>query len=113
MKAFRLTTLLLLTALAAATLTVTGCSEHRAYYVAPGPPPPGPSLMDMAAHNGFRAGMDDGARDLYDGRGYRATHDRAFHDTPGYDPAFGPYGPYRDAFRNAYLRGYDRAFYRR
>ena len=32
---------------------------------------------------------------------------------PGYDPALGPFGPYRDAFRSAYVRGYDQAFYRR
>ena len=28
-------------------------------------------------------------------------------------PALGPYGPYRDSFRGAYLRGYDQGFNRR
>jgi hypothetical protein len=52
-------------------------------------------------------------RDAYHGFGYQPRRDRAFHDTPGYDPGLGPYGAYRDAFRSAYLQGYDRGFYRR
>jgi hypothetical protein len=58
-------------------------------------------------------GSDAGVRDAYGGFGYQPRRGRAFHDAPGYDPALGPYGPYRDAFRSAYLRGYDRGFYRR
>lgn len=57
--------------------------------------------------------MDDGARDSYNGLGYRPKHDRSFHETPGYDPRFGPFGAYQSYFRNAYLRGYDRGFYHR
>ncbi|MBS1799453.1 MAG: hypothetical protein JSS95_06460 [Acidobacteria bacterium] len=72
-----------------------------------------PPLVQQAESNGFRIGMDDGARDAYNGFGYRANHDRAFHETPGYDPRFGPFGAYQSYFRNAYLRGYDRGFYRR
>lgn len=103
--------------LAAATLFTAGCAS-RTYY-APGPPPPpvayynAPPLTERAEHEGFRIGSELGARDSYNGYGYRPKHDRAFHDTPGYDPAMGPYGPYRDAFRSAYLRGYDKGFYRR
>jgi hypothetical protein len=90
-----------------------GCSQ-RSYYVAPPPPPPGPSmLVDQAQQNGFRAGMESGQRDAYNGFGYRPRHDRAFHDTPGYYPQFGPHGMYQSYFRDAFMRGYDKGFYRR
>ncbi len=58
-------------------------------------------------------GLDAGVRDAYRGAHYQPKRYPAFHDTPGYDPAFGPHGPYRDTFRNAFLQGYDRGFYRR
>jgi hypothetical protein len=100
---------------AAALLFTAGCASH-AYY-APGPPPPPyngvPPLIARAQGEGFRAGSSDGARDAYNRYGYHPKHDRKFHNTPGYDPALGPFGPYRDAFRNAYLRGYDQGFYHR
>lgn len=99
----------------AALFATAGCASHP-YYPPPPPPPPAyaqrPPLIDLADRNGFRAGTDDGARDAYNGRGYRPQHDRNFRDTPGYDPALGPFEPYRRAFRDAYLRGYDNGFRR-
>jgi hypothetical protein len=112
MKPFRLAALPLL---AAFTLFSAGCAQHP-YYAAVPPPAAyqsAPPLIERADHEGFRSGQQDGARDLYNGFGYHPKHARAYHDTPGYDPAFGPYGPYRDAFRSSYLRGYDQSFYRR
>jgi hypothetical protein len=98
----------LLSMISAAALLMAGCAPH--YY---GPPPPAaPSLIERADHEGFRAGRDDGARDAYNGTGYHPQRDRAFHDTPGYEPALGPYGPYRDSFRRSYLQGYDQGFHR-
>jgi len=105
--------------LAVPLLLSVGCSSpHRYAYVAATPPPPPPygsvpPLIDVANREGFRMGSDAGVRDAYRGFGYQPRRGRAFHDTPGYDPALGPYGAYRDAFRNAYLQGYDRGFYRR
>jgi hypothetical protein len=101
----------------AASLFATGCAQHP-YYVAGPPPPPQaynsvPPLIARADHEGFRAGSEDGARDAYSGFGHHPERDRKFHDAPGYDPALGPFGPYRDSFRHAYVRGYDQAFYRR
>ena|SRR5580765_1210484 len=99
----------------AAVLFTTGCSQQR-YYAAPPPPPPAAfenPLVDQARHNGFRMGEENGARDAYNGWGYHPNHDRAFHDTPGYDPRFGPFSAYQGYFRDAYLRGYDRGFNRR
>jgi hypothetical protein len=72
-----------------------------------------PPLAQEAGHNGFRMGMDAGVRDAYNGFGYHPKRDRAFHDTPGYDPRLGPYGPYQNYFRDAYLRGYQQGFYHR
>jgi hypothetical protein len=94
----------------AACLFAAGCASHP--YYAPGPPPPPPPIVERAQHEGFRAGTEDGARDAYNGFGYHPQRDRRFHDTPGYDPAMGPYRPYRDAFRGAYLQGYDQGLHR-
>lgn len=69
--------------------------------------------MQEATREGFRFGSDAGLRDAYRGIGYHPTRGHAFHNTPGYDPSLGPYEPYRDAFRSAYVQGYDRGFYRR
>jgi hypothetical protein len=98
-----------------ACLVTAGCASHPYYAVAPAPPPynSAPPLIVHADHEGFRAGSEAGSRDAYNGYGHHPQHDRAYRDTPGYDPALGPYGPYRDAFRTAYLRGYDQSFYRR
>ena len=113
MKPFRLAAISLLTA---ATLFTAGCAQHP-YYAATPPPAAyyqsAPPLVERAEREGFRAGSEDGARDLYNGFGHHPQHDHSYHDTPGYDPALGPYGPYRDAFRRSYLRGYDQSFYRR
>jgi hypothetical protein len=97
-------------------LALAGCS-HPTYYVAqpPPPPPPGyrqaPPLVQVAEQNGFRAGQANGSSDAYTGRGYRPQRDHAFHATPGYDANLGPFPPYRQAFRDAYLRGYDQGFH--
>ncbi len=104
--------------LSSAALLLSGCASHPYYAVAPPPPPPvygyrqPPPLITVAEQEGFRAGRDDGARDSYVGHSYRPEHDRKFHDTPGYDPRLGPHEPYRNAFRDAYVRGYA-AGYRR
>ncbi len=96
-------------------LGLSGCS-HRTYYAPPPPPPPqayreAPPLIERAKHIGYRTGLDQGARDAYQGE-YHPREDRAFRETPGYDPRLGPFPPYRDAFRSAYLRGYDQSFHR-
>ena len=82
------------------------------------PPPPGivaPSqaLFDLASRNGFRTGHDDGARDVYYGVRYEPRRTPAYHNAPGYDPNLGPFEPYANTFRNAYLRGYDEGYTRR
>lgn len=100
-------------------LLLTGCASHPYYAYPPGPPPPPPGyngvppLIERAQHEGFRAGSEDGSRDAYNGLGYHPRHDQRYHATPGYDPGMGPYQPYRDAFRSAYLQGYDKGYYRR
>jgi hypothetical protein len=99
-----------------ACLFTAGCAAHPNYYVpAPQAPPYNsvPPLIARADHEGFRAGSEDGARDAYNGFGHHPERDRKYHEAPGYDPALGPFGPYRDAFRSAYVRGYDQGFYRR
>lgn len=101
--------------IAAVCLLTAGCA-HPTYVGPPPPPPPypGPSpLIQSAEQQGFRAGAADGSRDAYNRMGYHPKRTRAFHDTPGYNPAFGPFGPYRAHFRDAYLRGYYQGFYHR
>jgi hypothetical protein len=106
----------LLPGVAAATIFLGGCSHPQPYYPPPPPPPSGVAvlpLVSMAEQNGFRAGVDDGSRDAYRGSGYAPRRDRRFRNAPGYDPNFGPRGPYVQYFRAAYLRGYDKGYYRR
>lgn len=95
-------------------LLASGCARH--YYPPPPPPPPPPQaylpppLIQQAERLGFDAGQQDASRDRYEGTGYHPKQDARFHDTPGYDPRLGPYPPFRDSYRRAYLRGYDIAF---
>jgi hypothetical protein len=99
--------------IAAICLLTAGCAHPT--YVGPPPPPPyrEPSpLVQSAEQQGFHAGLDDGSRDAYNRFGYHPKRTRAFHETPGYNSSFGPFGPYRSHFRDAYLRGYNQGFYR-
>lgn len=104
--------------LCAVALALTGCYDDQVPYAqAPPPPPavyaPSPQQLDQASRNGFRAGEEDGSRDAYNGAPFSARRTQAYHDTPGYDDSVGPFEPYQNTFRNAYLRGYDRGFYHR
>ena len=107
--------LLVLPALAAI-VSLLGCYDHP--YYAP-PPPPAPiyappaTLLDLANRNGFHAGIQDGARDAYNGYAFAPRRTGAYRDAPGYDPQLGPVEPYVNTFRNSYLAGYDKGFYRR
>jgi len=101
--------------LAAATLCFAGCYSEP---ISAPPPPPAPyygpqlpPIVQLADSNGYRAGADDGARDAYYHAGYTPRRDAKYRDAPGYDYRLGPIPPYVDAFRRAYLRGYDHAYY--
>lgn len=110
MKLFRFA----LPVVVAGLLFTAGCSQQR--YYAPPPPPPAqvvPPMIEHAEREGFRAGHDDGIRDAYNGYGYHPRSERKYRDTPGYAPGMGPFGPYQNTFRNAYLRGYDDGFHNR
>lgn len=97
-------------------LSVFGCERNEVYASAPPPPPPiayareVPPLVQLAQRNGFRAGQDDGARDAYYRADYGPRRNETYTGAPGYDYRLGPIQPYVDAFRNAYLRGYDKGF---
>ena len=67
-------------------------------------------MIEHAQHEGFREGRDDAVRDYYNGSGYHPRHNWKYRDTPGYQPGMGPFGPYQNTFRLAYLQGYDDAF---
>ncbi len=98
-----------------ALLGAMGCS-HPTYPPAAPPPPPvaqQPPLIQLADRNGFQTGRSDGARDVANGYPFQPRRTRAYAETPGYDANLGPYGPYKNAFRNAYLRGYNVGYYRR
>ncbi|QHN03460.1 hypothetical protein FTO74_08830 [Granulicella sp. WH15] len=102
---------------AAMAISLVGCSHPIQPYYPPPPPPPSnapvPQLVEMAESNGFRAGVDDGAHDAYTAAGYAPRSNIRFRKAPGYDPNYGPRGPYVQYFRGAYLRGYDKGFYHR
>jgi hypothetical protein len=108
---------LLLGTFSLALLASVGCASHTYYPPAPPPPPPPvaqlPPLIQLADRNGFDTGRSDGARDAASGYPFQPRRTRAYAETPGYDANLGPYGPYRNAFRNEYLRGYNIGFYRR
>lgn len=111
---------------------VVGCADHQWSADNPPPPPPPPydannvppppppsyedapvsPLLQLADRNGFMTGRGDGQRDSYSGRPYRARSTRAYYDTPGFDARLGPFGAYQNAFRLAYLRGYDHGYAR-
>ena len=94
---------------AACLLVTAGCAQ-RVY----GPPPQAafaPStLISEADHRGFHAGVEDGSHDAVTRSGYHPRQDRRYAETPGYNESLGPYDSYRNAFRNAYLRGYADGF---
>ena len=110
------TTIATATLALSAILLTAGCARND-YAAAPPPPPAAnypqvPPLVQLADRNGFDAGRSDGARDIYDGRPYRARSTRAYFDTPGFDSHLGPFDVYQNAFRNAYLRGYQKGYNR-
>jgi hypothetical protein len=67
-------------------------------------------LIQIAEHNGLETGGGDGARDQGNRLPYAPRRTRAYAETPGYDGRLGPFGPYQNAFRDAYLRGYARGY---
>lgn len=105
----RFSRLIALGLIAACLLLTAGCAQ-RVY----GPPPYSAyapnALVAEAERRGFEAGLEDGSRDAARRAEYRPRRDRRYADPPGYDPAMGPYGPYRDTFRDSYLRGYAQGF---
>ena len=119
----------LMIGLAAVAIGITGCSNELVMVPRPQAPPAYieygpreavgrytgqlPPLIQSALCNGGRAGFEAGARDSYYRAGYAPRSDESYLDAPGYDFRLGPAHPYVDAYRDAYLRAYDRGFYRR
>ena len=66
-----------------------------------------------AYDNGYRAGLDVGARDARDGRGFDARrHDEYRDGDRGYDRRYGNRGQYKQAFRSGFDRGYSDGYSR-
>jgi hypothetical protein len=89
-----------------------GCAPR---YVAPPPPPPpsvAPPIVQFAEKQGFELGRADGARAVDAGYPPDSRRTPAYRDTPGYQPGMGPFGEYQNAFRSAYLRGYEKGYHR-
>lgn len=93
-------------------LTALGCGPR--YVAVPPPPPPNapPPVVQLAERNGYETGRGDGERAAVEGRPPDPRRTRAYAETPGYDRRLGPFEVYRNAFRDAYLRGYERGFRR-
>ena len=98
----------------ASAFLVLGCDDNP-YQASQQPPPPAvytqpTANIDLAERNGFEAGERDGQRDSYNGYRYEPRATRAYRQTPGYDHHLGPFAPYVNTFRNAYLRGYGQSY---
>ncbi|MCL2659158.1 MAG: hypothetical protein FWD64_01385 [Acidobacteriaceae bacterium] len=107
MKSVRVVLLLLV----ASAIALTGCDNHRRYRAPGAPPPPGYALAQVE-QDGFRAGVEDGQRDLSRGR-YQPKKNLGYRQTPGYDARMGKHSDFQAAYRRGYIRGYDQAYRRR
>lgn len=80
------------------------------YPVYPGNPYYGTGIQ-QAQQNGYQYGVHDGKIDWRAGRSYRATRNETYeHANIGYVSAYGPRSHYQQAFRQAYLDGYQRGY---
>jgi hypothetical protein len=67
--------------------------------------------LNAARQNGYRDGINDGARDRRTGHSNRPTHDDNYrHADHGYIPTYGNKDYYRQAYREAYQNAYEQGY---
>ena len=67
----------------------------------------------IALSRGYQDGLYTGQNDARRGQSYNPQRSHFYRDaTDGYDRRFGNRGQYKQAFRNAFLRGYEEGFRR-
>jgi hypothetical protein len=67
----------------------------------------------VAYDNGYRSGLEQGARDVGDGRAFDLRrHDQYRDGDRGYDRRYGNRGQYKQAFRDGFERGYREGYSR-
>jgi hypothetical protein len=66
---------------------------------------------NVAVHNGFQDGANDGLGDRQRGKSSRATkHESYEHGNRGYNSSFGSKDQYKASYRQAYIRGYQKGY---
>jgi hypothetical protein len=65
---------------------------------------------DNAAHWGYQDGFNDGSHDRATGHSFRPTHDDKYEDAPEYGHPPIPRHEYKNIYREAYIRGYERGY---
>lgn len=65
---------------------------------------------DNAAHWGFQDGFNDGSHDRVTGHSFRPTHDSNYKHAPEYGHPPIPRDEYKNLYREAYVRGYEKGY---
>jgi hypothetical protein len=65
---------------------------------------------DYAAHWGYQDGFADGSHDRATGHSFRPTHDSAYKHAPEYGHPPIRRDEYKNIYREAYLRGYEKGY---
>jgi hypothetical protein len=65
---------------------------------------------DYAAHWGYQDGFSDGSHDRATGHSFRPTHDSAYKHAPEYGHPPIRRDEYKNIYREAYVRGYEKGY---
>jgi hypothetical protein len=65
---------------------------------------------EYASRAGFQDGLNDGGRDRMTGHSFRPTHDSNYKHAPEYGHPGMSRDEYKNIYRDAYVRGYERGY---
>jgi hypothetical protein len=68
------------------------------------------SPSEYAARVGFQDGQNDGSHDRATGHSFRPTHDSDYKHAPEYGHPDISRGQYKNVYRDAYVRGYEKGY---
>ena len=71
----------------------------------------GSNIYQVAQNEGYRDGLNTGARDAERGQSYNPQRSHYYKDaTDGYNSSYGNKGQYKQAYRDGFLRGYQEGY---